>query len=59
MIDANKDWEKEMKGESAEFMLETQLDDVNMARQQKTPHTTYARGSRWLNYLLCLHACWE
>ena len=31
MMDANEDWEKERDGELPEFLLATQLDDVNQA----------------------------
>ena len=31
IMDANEDWEKERDGELAEFLLETQLEDVHQA----------------------------
>ena len=34
MMYANEDWEKEVKGDFAEFLLETQLEDVHKMRQQ-------------------------
>ena len=55
MMDANEDWEKEPSGELAEFLLETQLEDVHQARQQTTPNTTYSRGTRRLDYIFTSH----
>ena len=44
MIYANDDWEKELKGDFTEFLLETQLEDVHKMRQQEKPKTTHSRG---------------
>ena len=52
MFDSNEYWEKESHGESAEFLLETQLDGTHMARQQTTPAMMYTRGSKRLDYIL-------
>ena len=50
MMDANEDWEKDAGGEIAEFLLESQLEDMHKVRQQPIPKTTYTRGSKRLDY---------
>ena len=39
------------QNELAEFLLATQLEGVFKARQQTTPKTTYARGTKRLDYI--------
>ena len=53
MMDANEDWERD--GELAEFLLETQLEDVHQSQQQTTPTTTYSRGTKRLDYIFTSH----
>ena len=36
----------------AEFLLETGLEDIHKMKQQETPTTTYARGTKRLDYIL-------
>ena len=51
MMDVKEDWKKEVKGDFAEFLLETKMEDVHKMRQQETPKTTYTRGSKRLDYI--------
>ena len=51
MMDANEDWEKDAGRELAEFLLESQLEDIHKVRQQPIPTTTYTRGSKRLDYI--------
>ena len=51
MMDANEDWEKDTGGELAEFLLETQLEDVHKVRWQILPKTTYTRRTKRLDYI--------
>ena len=51
MIDTNEDIETGKQNELAEFLLETQLEDFYKARKQTTLNTTYARGSKRLDYI--------
>ena len=51
MMDANEDWVLEHEGELVEFIMGTQLEDVHIAWKQIVPRSTYARGSKRLDYI--------
>ena len=55
ILDANEDWEKERDGGLAEFLLETQLEDVHQAQQKTKNNTTYSRGKKRLYYIFISH----
>ena len=55
MMDANEDWVAEYEGKLAEFILETQVEDIHISRQQVVPQTTYGRGTQRLDYIFMLN----
>ena len=49
MMDGNEFWVLENEGELAEFAMETQIEDIHIARQKVVPQTTYERGLQRLD----------